>query len=397
MEYKSSFYNFLPEIMGERMLRPDFAPKIYDTTLRDGEQTVNVNFDTNQKVEIALLLDEVGVGRIEAGLPVVSREDRKAVEIIASLNLKAEVWGFSRCVPSDVVVNAELGVKAIVCEIATSEEKLKAFGFSEESVLDKAIESLLIAKEKGLYTAFFAVDATRTRMEFLKKIYQTAVSLGKADEIVIPDTLGLSSPETIFYIVQKVQEWVPVPVHVHCHNDFGLATACSLAGLKAGARWVHVSVNGLGERSGNCDLAEIAMAAKFIYGIDLGINLQALKRLSKLVERFSGVPVSPQKPVVGDAIFKRDSGIVVTQLKKYPPAVEPYPPEIVGQVRDVVLSKKSGAHSVEFVLERLGLDATPEEINRMVALVKETALTKKRSLTDEEFMNIYKSVSQAAG
>jgi len=387
----ASIYNLRPEVLKEDKL-PDLSPNLYDTTLRDGEQTAGVSFTKNEKVEIASLLDRIGIKRIEAGLPVISKEDREAVETIASLGLKAEIWGFSRCVTSDIDVNAEVGVNAVICEIATSQDKLRAYNFTEELVYDKAIESLIHAKKKGLRTAFFAVDATKTRLEFLKKIYVDAVSIGKADEIVIPDTMGGSSPETIAYLVGKIKQWINVPVHVHCHNDLALGTACSLAGIRAGADWVHVAVNGLGERSGNCDLAEIAVAAKILYNIDFGIELKQLKTISKEVERISGVKVSPMKPVVGDNIFRRDSGMVVAQLRKYPPAVELYPPELVGQERSVLINKKSGTHSIEFVLERLGYNVTPEEVMKIVTLVKTVAATRKGNITDEELLRIYREV-----
>jgi isopropylmalate/homocitrate/citramalate synthase len=390
----ASIYNLKPEVLQTETLN-DFSPNLYDTTLRDGEQTAGVSFNKNEKIEIAKLLDEIGIKRIEAGLPVISKEDREAVETIASMGLKAEIWGFSRCVASDIDVNAEVGVNAVICEIATSEAKLKAYNFTEDSVYEKAMKSVIHAKEKGMRAAFFAVDATKTRLEFLKRICVDAVRIGKADELVIPDTMGGASPETVSYLVRQLKQWIDVPVHIHCHNDLALGTACSLAGIRAGADWIHVAVNGLGERSGNCDLAEVAVAAKLIYNVDFGLNLAKLKYLSKEIERISGIKLSPMKPIVGDNIFTRDSGMVVAQLRQYPPAVELYPPEMVGQERSVLINKKSGNHSVEYVLERLGYDVTPEQVTAIVTLVKAAASQRKDSITDEELLGMYRQVKSS--
>lgn len=390
----ASMYNLMPEVLKENPVS-GLSPNLYDTTLRDGEQTAGVSFTKDEKIEIATLLDQLGVKRIEAGLPVISPEDRDAVYSIASLGLKAEIWGFSRCVPSDIDVNAEVGVKAVICEIATSPDKLQAYNFTEDLVYDRAVQSLLHAKEKGLRAAFFAVDATKTRLEFLKKMYTDAVLIGKADEIVLPDTMGGASPEAIAFLVTKMKQWVNVPVHIHCHNDLGLGTACSLAGVRAGADWIHVSLNGLGERSGNCDLAEVAVAAKVVYGIDLGIDLTKVRAVSKEIERISGIKVSPMKPVVGDNIFRRDSGMVIAQLRKYPPAVELYPPEMVGQERSVLINKKSGTHSVEFVLERLGYNVTSEEASKIVNIVKTVASKRKLNISDEELIRMYREVKSS--
>lgn len=390
----ASIYNLKPEVLQDNTLS-SLSPNLYDTTLRDGEQTAGVSYTRDEKIEIAKLLDEVGIKRIEAGLPVISKEDREAVETIAALGLKAEIWGFSRCVTSDIDVNAEVGVNAVICEIATSEAKLKAYNFTEDLVYDKAIQSVMHAKEKGLRCAFFAVDSTKTRLEFMKRICVDAVKIGKADEIVIPDTMGGASPETIAYLVSQIKQWVDVPVHVHCHNDLAIGTACSLAGIRAGADWVHVAVNGLGERSGNCDLAEVAVAAKVVYGIDFGIDLTKLRYLSKEIERISGVKVSSMKPVVGDNIFRRDSGMVVAQLRTYPPAVELYPPEMVGQERSVLINKKSGNHSIEYVLERLGYKVTAEQAMSIVALVKAAASQRKGNISDEELISMYRQVQSS--
>lgn len=388
MSYENtSLYNSIPEVTND--MPENLSPNLYDTTLRDGEQAAGVSFSKEQKVEIAEMLDDLGIKRIEAGLPVISKGDREAVEAIASKGLKAEIWGFSRCVKNDIDVNADAGVSATICEIATSEAKMKAYNYTEDIVYEKAMTSLIHASEKGLKTAFFAVDATKSKLEFLKRIYVDAVNIGKAQEVVIPDTMGGASPEAIAYLVKQVKSWVNVPVHVHCHNDLALGTACSLAGIKAGADWVHVAINGLGERSGNTDLAEIALAGTLLYDIDFGLDLTKLRAVSKRMEEICGIKVGVMKPVVGDNIFTRDSGLVVTQLRRYPPAVELYPPEMVGQERSVLINKKSGGHSVEFVLEKLGYEITPEKAAEIAKVVKEMAVSSGSNISDEELVAVY--------
>lgn len=378
-----------PDVLGE----VDFPLrlKIYDTTLRDGEQSIGVVFDKEEKLQIARMLDSVGVDRIEAGMPVVSKEDQEAVRMIVDAGLGAEVWGFCRALKGDVDACVETGVKHIICEIATSSYKMQAYNMTPEKISDKVLDCLKYAKEKGLYTAFFAVDATRADIGFLEELYCKAVELGKADEVVIVDTLGVAHPETMYYLTKKLREWVDVPIMAHCHNDFAMATACTMACVKAGADCVHVTVNGMGEKTGNADIAETAIAAK-LYGVPFNLNMKKLYELAKLGEKLSGIPISPLKPVVGENVFKRESGVTAAQLISYPPAVEGYSPEILGREREVLLSKKSGKRSVTYWLERIGVEATSEQIDDILAGVKAKGIEKKGILTEDEFKRIVASL-----
>jgi isopropylmalate/homocitrate/citramalate synthase len=384
-----SEYNLKPEVLGQHYLPKKI--KIYDTTLRDGEQTIGVSFDKNEKLEIARLLDEMGVDRIEAGMPVVSKEDREAVELILKAGLKAEIWGFCRAVKGDVEACADVGVKHVVIEIATSQYKMKANNFTPDGVLGKMSDSIQYAKSRGLYVAFFAVDATRADIHYLETIYKKAVNEAKADEVVIVDTLGVATPETMFHLTRRLREWVKVPMMTHCHSDFGLGTACSFASVKAGADCIHATINGLGEKTGNADIAEIAIAAK-LYGIETNINLRKLYKAAKVVEKISKIPISPLKPVVGDFVFKRESGVTAAQVISFPPAVEPYSPELLGREREVLLSKKSGKRSVEYRLEKLNVKATSEQTDEVLKRVKDLGVKKKGLVTDDEFKGIIQEV-----
>jgi isopropylmalate/homocitrate/citramalate synthase len=380
-----SEFNQKPEVLGENYLPKRL--KIYDTTLRDGEQTIGVSFDKNEKLEIARILDAMGVERIEAGMPVVSKEDREAVEMILKAGLKAEIWGFCRAVIGDIEACADVGVRHVIIEIATSQYKMKANNFTPDGVLGKVMDSLLYAKSRGLYTSFFAVDATRADLKFLETIYKKAVNEGKADEVVIVDTLGVATPETMFYLTKKLREWVNVPIMTHCHSDFGMAAACSFASVKAGADCIHVTINGLGEKTGNADLAEIVFAAK-LYGIDVNIDLKKLYQAAKFVEKISKIPISPLKPVVGDYVFKRESGVTAAQVISFPPSVEPYSPELLGREREVLLSKKSGKRSVEYKLEKINVKTTSEQTDEILKKVKELGIKKKGLVSEEEFKGI---------
>jgi isopropylmalate/homocitrate/citramalate synthase len=365
--------------------------KFYDTTLRDGEQTIGVNLNKNEKLQIAKALDELGVERIEAGMPVVSKEDKEAVELIMQAGFKAEIWGFCRAIRGDIDGCLDVGVKHIVCEIATSPYKMKANNFTKEGVLGKILDSLQYAKSRGLYTAFFAVDATRADLQFLETIYRKAVEEGGADEVVIVDTLGVATPETMFYLTKRLREWVNVPIMVHCHNDFGMATACTLASLKAGAYCAHVTLNGLGEKTGNADMAQTAIAGK-LYGIEANIDMSKLYEAAKLTEKLTGIRISPLTPVVGEYVFYRESGVTAAQLISYPPAVEGYSPEVVGRERGVLLSKKSGKKSVEYKLKQLGLEATSDQIDEILQKVKTLGTKKKGLVSDEELKTIAQGV-----
>jgi len=383
-------YNTIEEVKAQIVMPENIM--LYDVTLRDGEQTPGVVFRKDEKVEIATALSDLGVHRIEGSMPVVSPEDQEALKEIANLGLKAEIWGFCRALKSDIDANMACDVSSVVVEIPTSTLKQKAYGFSREKIFDRAIETLLYAKEHGLYTAYFSVDMTRTELEFLEKINKAAVQEGHADEIVVVDTLGVASPEAMYFLTKKVKEWVDVPLHIHCHNDFGLAVAGQLAGLKAGAETLHCTLNGLGEKSGNADLAELVLALYLLYGIDIGVSLEELKNISKLTERLSKFPMAPNKPVVGDNLFRRESGSVTAQLIKYPPAVEGFPPELIGSKREIVFGKKSGSHSIEWKLEQLSRTATEAQVKQILTLVKSKSEEKKDLVTDKEFVDIIDKV-----
>ncbi len=387
----TSKYNTIEEISRE-FVNMKKNIKIYDTTLRDGEQSVGVSLDSDAKLEIAKALADAGVDRIEAGFPASNEEDKLAMKRIVEEVKGPEIWGFGRCNVKDVKASIETGVKHTICEILVSPEKMKAWRLDEDTILKRIREAITFAKEENIFTSFFAVDATRAEPDFLKKAYQTAVNECGADEIVLVDTLGVATPETMAYLTKLVKTWVDVPVAIHCHNDFGLALACTIASLKEGADSAHVTVNGLGEKSGNADLAELALVLHGLYGVQTNIKLKKLRGLSKLVEGLTKVKVSTMKPVVGDMVFTRESGLVVAQMIEYPPSVEGYDPEIVGRERQVVLGKKSGKKSIEYVLGEIGVSVDEDVINILLDKVKEMSIEKLGPVSVEEFRKILNEV-----
>ena len=363
--------------------QPGAAIGLYDTTLRDGEQTVGVVLGPEEKLEIAKALDAAGIDRIEAGFPRVSVEDAEAIRLIADAGLHAEVWGFSRAVPADVEALVELGVRAAVIESPISDLKLQALGVSRETMLERIAKAVAFATGHGITVAFFGVDSTRADLEFYRQAYSTAVEAG-AREVVAVDTIGVATPEAAAYLVGQTVEWVDVPVHWHGHDDFGLATAAAVAAVQAGATWIQGTVNGMGERAGNANLLEIALTLDALYGIPTRLDLTQARQLSALVRERSGYELAPWTPLTGDNLFTRESGAVASQFHD-PPAIEPYSAELVGAARGIVLGKKSGLDSIALKAAELGLDVPEERRAELLAAVKRLAAAERRLVGDAEF------------
>ena len=357
---------------------------LYDTTLRDGEQTVGVVLSPEEKLEIARLLDGLGIERIEAGFPRVSEEDRRAVELIAGAGLTAEVWGFSRAVPADLELLVEVGVSHSVIESPISDLKLEAIGVSREKMLDRIASAMRFAAEHGIHAAFFGVDSTRAEPDFYRRVYETAVEAG-AKEVAVVDTLGIASPEAVTDLVGATLQYVDgLPVHFHGHNDFGVATASAVAAVRAGATWIHGTINGMGERAGNADLGEIALALRALYGVETGLRFDRIREASARIQELSGYGLAPWKPLTGETLFRRESGAVASQFHD-PPSIEPYSSQLVGAERAVVLGKKSGLDSVRIRAEELGLDLPEERRAEVLAAVKKLGAEQRRLVTDDEF------------
>jgi isopropylmalate/homocitrate/citramalate synthase len=368
--------------------QPRVTVGLYDTTLRDGEQTVGVVLSPEQKLAIAQALDEAGVDRIEAGFPRVSAEDTRAIELIRDAGLAAEIWGFSRAVRADVEALVELDLSASVVESPISDGKLGALGVSRETMLERIRGAVSFAAEQGIRVAFFGVDSTRADIEFARHVYEEAVEAG-AQEVVVVDTLGIATPEAAAFLVGEIADRLApdVPVHWHGHNDFGLATAAAVSAVQAGATWIQGTVNGMGERGGNADLVEVALALEALYGIPTRLRFDRVRELAALVQELSGTRLAPWKAVTGENLFTRESGAVAAQFHD-PPAVEPYGSELVGAERRIVLGKKSGLESIRIKLSELGLDVDDDEMPPILEAVKKAGARKRGILTDGEFRRL---------
>ena len=360
----------------------------YDTTLRDGEQTVGVVLTPEDKLELARGLDELGIERIEAGFPRVSADDRRAVELIRDAGLNAEVWGFSRAVDADVKALVELGVGASVIESPISDLKLEALGVDREAMLERIVYAISFAVEQGITVAFFGVDGTRADPSYLETVYKTAVEAG-AHEVVVVDTIGIATPEAVADLVGRTREWLGADraIHFHGHNDFGVATAAAVAAVRAGANWIQGTVNGMGERAGNANLPEIALALRGLYGVETNLRLELVRGFSERLRRLSGYELEPYKPLVGENLFRRESGAVASQFHD-PPAIEPYSSELVGTERSIVLGKKSGIDSIRIKAQELGLELDEDTQRELLARVKQLGTEKRDVVTDEEFRQL---------
>lgn len=382
-------FNFEEEVLPRLPEKIEF----HDSTLRDGEQTPGVVFREKEKIEIAEMLAEAGVHRIEAGMPAVSEEDAKAIRKIVELGLPSKIYAFCRATKEDIDKAVDCGVKRVVIESPSGEPKIKyQLRWTEEKAIDRALEALSYAKSQGLEVCFFPFDTTRANLDFLKLLIEKAIKEACPDSIAIIDTTGCATPAAIKYLFKRVKEWTNLPLEVHTHNDLGLATATSLAGIEAGAQAVHVCVNGLGERTGNASLEEVCVALEVLYGYSTGIDLSKLTKLSKKIEELSGIKIARNKPIVGESAFMREIGLGMQAVFSMPLAIFPFKPELVGQKIQVVLGKKSGKESIKIKAEELGVEIPEEKISLVVEEVKKLAIEKKRCLTDEEFIKIAKEV-----
>jgi len=383
---------FVSDLISPIRERSKFASRVhvFDTTLRDGEQTPGVCFTLEEKLEIAKKLDELGIDVIEGGFPVNSEDETETISKIKALGLNAKICGLARCVPSDVDACLKADVDRVHIFIATSDIHLKyKLRMDEGRALEQAVATTEYVKAHGLECEFSCEDATRTPVNRLIKFYRSVEGSG-ADIHNVPDTVGVMEPEAMFDLIKTLKGRLKKPISMHCHNDFGLAVANTLAGVKAGAAQVHTTVNGLGERGGNASVEQTATALVAMYGVKTGIRLDRLKETSKLVERFSMVRLMPNYPIVGENAFAHEAGIHVHGVLARAESYEPLTPEMVGQKRRIVMGKHTGKHAVaSFIKERYNL--SDEQIRAVVEKVRGVTLNKKK-ITEDDVIAIVEGV-----
>jgi len=364
-------------------------PILVDTTLRDGEQTAGVVFSNREKLRIAKMLNNLGVHQIEAGIPVMGGDEKEVIKELVSYGLKASIMAWNRASIEDLRHSLECGVDAVAISISTSDihisHKLKT---TREQVLEKMTKAVEFARKQDLYISVNAEDASRSDMEFMVEFANRARAAG-ADRLRFCDTIGVLEPFKTYDIISDLIDKTGMEIEMHTHNDFGMATANALAGLKAGARFIGVTVNGLGERAGNAALEEVAMALKHLFGVNIGVDTRDFRNLCEYVARASGRQLYPGKPIVGANTFAHESGIHADGVLKHPSTYEVFSPEDVGLERQIVIGKHSGSKAIKMKFVEYGIALSDEEAVELLEAIRNVTVDLKRTLFDKELMYIY--------
>ena len=391
-----SHWNYLEEVT------KDFTPpekvRVHDITLRDGEQQAGVIFTKDDKIRIAEKLAEVGVHRIEAGMPAVSPNDEAALREIVKRNLSSEIFCFARCMVPDVELAADCGVDGIVIEIPSSKHLIeKGYKWPLEKAIELSITATAAAKKAGLQTVFFTIDATRSDIGWLLDLVERVAVEGHMDAFTLVDTFGVLSPQGATYFTKKVKERIKTPLEVHFHPDFGMGVANTINAVMAGAEVIHTTVTGIGERAGNTPMEETVLALLTMYGIDVGIDYSKLNELARLVQDLSGFEVPRNRPFIGDSAYNIESGIVTGWFKNVfesdPTIVYPVHPDFVGHsTPNILMGKKSGLDNIELWSRKLNIELNADEAMTVLKAVKVKSHDLKRVLTEDEFAEIARGV-----
>ncbi len=364
-------------------------PILVDTTLRDGEQTAGVVFSNREKLRIGKILNNLGIHQIEAGIPIMGGDEKEYIKELVSYKLDSSIMAWNRANIEDIKQSLDCGVDAVAISISTSDihinHKLRT---SREKVLESMTKAVEFASKHDLYISVNAEDASRTDMDFLVEFARQAREAG-ADRIRYCDTIGVLEPFKTYDIITELINKTGMEIEMHTHNDFGMATANSLAGLKAGARFIGVTVNGLGERAGNAALEEVAMSLKHLFNINIGVKTKDFRNLCEYVARASGRQLYPGKPIVGSNTFAHESGIHADGVLKHPSTYEVFSPDDVGLERQIVIGKHSGSKAIKMKFVEYGIDLSNEEAADLLEAIRSVTVDMKRTLFDKELMYIY--------
>ncbi|MEM2319576.1 MAG: 2-isopropylmalate synthase [Candidatus Bathyarchaeia archaeon] len=407
-------------------LRKNLPPKlpkrvfIWDETLREGVQTPTVFLTYVEKVKLAKLLDEIGVSIITVGFPALSEEERNSVRRIANEGFQqARIAASARIVKSDIDECLACGIREIAIFTPFNGLNLKyRLRASKEQVLKNTVECVEYAKKQGATVDFVLEDASRTPIQDILEIFVSAVKAG-ADMLVISDTVGFLRPLSVRYLVSHVRDGLrealgrDVPLSIHCHNDFGLATANTLAAVEEGVEYVHTCIAGFGERAGVAPLEEVVMALELLYNIDTGIDVKKLYRLVQQAEKSFALPIQFHKPIVGENAFSYEVDEHVNGVLAHPLIYEPFPPEMIDREAQFYISRSGGRRLVEKRLEAAGIKATPWQVDEIVKRIRnmQEGLDKggaqmtfyqikklmrelRRGLTEEDFLRVVEQVTK---
>lgn len=382
----------------EEVTEPDLAQRkvtIHDVTLRDGEQTPGVAWKEDERVLLAQVLDEIGIHRIEVGMPIISEDIRRATKRLTSMSdLKAEIEPLARAHMDDINICLDCGVKSVGIEICLNPYVLRyAMDLSFDQALERIVNTIQYARQNGMKTNFHGWDSGRTTLDYLHRAYSRIIEDAQPNSITVYDTFGDITPIAVLFLFKKLREWFPeTSFEFHTHNDFGFSTGSSLAAVMGGADCIHCSFNGLGERTGNTPTEEIVTALELLFGIKTGVKLSELKRVSLMFEEMSKVKVPINKPIVGGRIFDIESGLVVDIIEKFKPlgvrAVwGTFVPDLVGaKPQNIILGKGAGKANIQYYLDKYGISLDKDAINDMTQQIKDYGRTKKGNVTEEEFL-----------
>jgi len=375
---------------------------IHDVTLRDGEQTPHVVFKIDERIKIAQTLSDLGVDRIEFGMPTVSKDIYDAFKEILTMNLNAKIVAFLRAHKDDLNAAIKLGVENVIIEHTVNPYLCKyVYNIDHVATVNRLVEAFKIAEENGLKAHFMGWDASRAGLDYLKRIYSDILDKVSVDSIIFVDTFGVMTPWAMLHTIKTLRAWFPeIKLEVHNHNGFGLGVANAIAAVMGGVSCVHTSLLGLGERDGNVPIDEIAMALEILLKIKTNIDLSQINRVSKLAQKISRFKPSGTKPVTGEYYFMIEPGVTIHAIEKAREAglghraiIGAFAPEIIGK-KDIeyILGKESGIATIKIYLKRLGLSATEDEMKKILEIVKEQSNIMKGTISEDEFEFIAKDV-----
>jgi len=363
---------------------------IIDTTLRNGEQTAGVVFSKHEKIRIAGMLAEIGIPEIEIGTPALGAFEREAIKEILNEDFDAKLFVYCEAEPGHLEYAVECGAKNVIINISTSDIHIKEkYKKNRTWVIDKLRQAIKAARKNGLNFIISAEDATRTDLEFLLKLISISEKKG-AYRFRICDTVSRLDPFRTFLNISTITSAVKIPIEVYNHNDFGMATANGMAGIRGGASSLVVSVGGLGEGTGNAAMEEIVMALKYLENIELGIDTSKFREIAEYVARSSSRAIPVWKAIVGTNVFAHESGIHADGVIKNPKNYEVFNPKEVGLTRQLVVGKHSGSHTILHKFREFNIDLTDKEATDLLAMSREMSIDLKRTLFDKELVYIYK-------